>query len=116
LTRKSTSPASLAAKATLYAHYGNKDGLVAAYLDRLSALSQEQLTNLLESDADARQKLLRSSTPSPTGTTKTRLRPPASPSRGLPESKSIRSWPQKSRANYLERGGQGTEGYLAPWN
>ncbi|MFZ0387244.1 MAG: helix-turn-helix domain-containing protein, partial [Solirubrobacteraceae bacterium] len=28
-----------ASKATLYAHFGNKDGLVAAYLDRRSALS-----------------------------------------------------------------------------
>jgi AcrR family transcriptional regulator len=47
-----------ASKATLYAHYGNKDGLVAAYLDRLSARTQERLTQHLESDATAREKLL----------------------------------------------------------
>jgi AcrR family transcriptional regulator len=48
-----------ASKATLYAHYGNKDGLVAAYLDRLSACSREQLTQHFESNGDARQKLFR---------------------------------------------------------
>jgi len=31
-----------ASKATLYAHFGNKDGLVAAYLDRRSAVSRQQ--------------------------------------------------------------------------
>jgi AcrR family transcriptional regulator len=48
-----------ASKATLYSHFGNKDGLVAAYLDRLSARTQERLTQHLEGDATARQKLLR---------------------------------------------------------
>ena len=48
-----------ASKATLYAHFGSKDGLVAAYLDRRSARSREDLIEHLESDGDARQKLLR---------------------------------------------------------
>jgi AcrR family transcriptional regulator len=47
-----------ASKATLYAHYGNKDGLVAAYLDQRTALTRERLTQHLESDATPRQKLL----------------------------------------------------------
>jgi AcrR family transcriptional regulator len=48
-----------ASKATLYAHFGNKDGLVAAYLDRRSALSRQQLNEQLDNQADAREKLLR---------------------------------------------------------
>jgi AcrR family transcriptional regulator len=47
-----------ASKATLYAHYGSKDGLVAAYLDRRAAFSRERLTAHLESQGDARDKLL----------------------------------------------------------
>jgi AcrR family transcriptional regulator len=47
-----------ASKTTLYAHYGNKDGLVAAYLDRRSALSREQLAGQIEDAGDAREKLL----------------------------------------------------------
>lgn len=48
-----------ASKATLYAHFGNKDGLVAAYLDRRSALSRQQLSEHLDSRADPREKLLK---------------------------------------------------------
>jgi AcrR family transcriptional regulator len=48
-----------ASKATLYAHFGNKDGLVAAYLDRRSALSRQQLNEHLASRADAREQLLK---------------------------------------------------------
>jgi AcrR family transcriptional regulator len=48
-----------ASKATLYAHYGNKDGLVAAYLDRRTAETREQLLEHLKGDGDARRKLLR---------------------------------------------------------
>jgi AcrR family transcriptional regulator len=48
-----------ASKATLYAHFGNKDGLVAAYLDRRAALSRQQLSELLHSQADAREQLLK---------------------------------------------------------
>ena len=47
-----------ASKATLYAHFGSKDGLVAAYLDRRAALSREQLKAHLDSQADAREQLL----------------------------------------------------------
>ncbi len=47
-----------ASKATLYAHFGNKDGLVAAYLDRRSALSRKQFKEHLRSQADTREKLL----------------------------------------------------------
>jgi AcrR family transcriptional regulator len=47
-----------ASKATLYAHFGNKDGLVAAYLDRRSALSRQQLNEHLDSQAEAREQLL----------------------------------------------------------
>jgi AcrR family transcriptional regulator len=48
-----------ASKATLYAHFGNKDGLVAAYLDRRSALSRQQFNEHLDTRVDAREKLLR---------------------------------------------------------
>jgi AcrR family transcriptional regulator len=48
-----------ASKATLYAHFGSKDALVAAYLDRRAALSREQLNEHLESEGDARDKLLK---------------------------------------------------------
>jgi AcrR family transcriptional regulator len=48
-----------ASKATLYAHFGNKDGLVAAYLDRRAALSRQQLKEHLDSQADAHEKLLK---------------------------------------------------------
>jgi AcrR family transcriptional regulator len=48
-----------ASKATLYAHYGNKDGLVAAYLDRRTAETREELLEHLRAEGDARQKLLR---------------------------------------------------------
>jgi AcrR family transcriptional regulator len=48
-----------ASKATLYAHFGNKDGLVAAYLDRRSALSRQQFKEHLQSQVDAREKLLK---------------------------------------------------------
>jgi AcrR family transcriptional regulator len=48
-----------ASKATLYAHYGNKDGLVAAYLDRRTAETREELLEHLKGDGDTRQKLLR---------------------------------------------------------
>src|SRR3984885_5240926 len=48
-----------ASKATLYAHFGNKDGLVAAYLDRRSAVSRQQLKEHLDSQADAREQLLK---------------------------------------------------------
>jgi AcrR family transcriptional regulator len=48
-----------ASKATLYAHFGSKDSLVAAYLDRRAALSRRQLTEHVESEGDARDKLLR---------------------------------------------------------
>lgn len=48
-----------ASKATLYAHYGNKDGLVAAYLDRRTRLSREGMSELAEAaDRDARERLL----------------------------------------------------------
>jgi AcrR family transcriptional regulator len=47
-----------ASKATLYAHFGNKDGLVAAYLERRAALSRQQLTEHLESKDDPRERLL----------------------------------------------------------
>ncbi len=47
-----------ASKATLYAHFGNKDGLVAAYLDRRSVLSRQQLHEQLHSQTDAREQLL----------------------------------------------------------
>jgi AcrR family transcriptional regulator len=48
-----------ASKATLYAHFGNKDGLVAAYLDRRSAVSRQQFKEHLDTQADAREKLLK---------------------------------------------------------
>src|ERR1700760_1222368 len=48
-----------ASKATLYAHFGNKDGLVAAYLDRRSALSRQQFNEHLDTQGDAREKLLK---------------------------------------------------------
>jgi len=58
-----------ASKTTLYAHYGNKDGLVAAYLDRRAALSREQLAEQVQDAGDAREKLLEVfSAHSPTGT------------------------------------------------
>jgi AcrR family transcriptional regulator len=47
-----------ASKATLYAHFGNKDGLVAAYLDRRAALSRERLNEHLDRQGDAREQLL----------------------------------------------------------
>lgn len=47
-----------ASKATLYSHYGNKDGLVAAYLERRSALSREQLMRRVQDIGDAQEKLL----------------------------------------------------------
>jgi AcrR family transcriptional regulator len=47
-----------ASKATLYAHFGNKDGLVAAYLDRRSALSRQQLNEHLHNQTGAREQLL----------------------------------------------------------
>ena len=48
-----------ASKATLYAHFGNKDGLVAAYLDRRSAVSRQQFKEHLDTRADAREQLLK---------------------------------------------------------
>jgi AcrR family transcriptional regulator len=48
-----------ASKATLYSHYGSKDGLVAAYLEQRSALTRERLAEHLENGGDAREKLLR---------------------------------------------------------
>jgi AcrR family transcriptional regulator len=47
-----------ASKATLYAHYGNKDGLVAAYLDRQATRTREQLAERVQDAGDAREKLL----------------------------------------------------------
>jgi AcrR family transcriptional regulator len=48
-----------ASKATLYAHYRSKDGLVAAYLEQRSARTRERLAEHLEEGGDARAKLLR---------------------------------------------------------
>lgn len=48
-----------ASKATLYAHYGSKDGLVAAYLDQRTRLSREGLSELAEAEGrDAHERLL----------------------------------------------------------
>lgn len=47
-----------ASKTTLYTHYGNKDGLAAAYLERRATLWREQLMEHLRDGDDARVKLL----------------------------------------------------------
>ncbi|HEY6890745.1 MAG TPA: TetR/AcrR family transcriptional regulator [Solirubrobacter sp.] len=46
-------------KATLYAHYGNKDGLIAAYIERYTSQAQERIAATLErAGADPRARIV----------------------------------------------------------